>query len=87
MIVDDERKDATFGSLLRIHRERAIFRRRTLLSQNQFASEISKKTGLYHTRNLVSNWENDKSSLHPKKIGKFYKLSSPSYKKMVGLPL
>ncbi len=67
MIVDDERKDATFGSLLRIHRERAIFRRRTLLSQNQFASEISKKTGLYHTRNLVSNWENDKSSLHPQK--------------------
>jgi hypothetical protein len=67
-MIMEENEIVTFGSLLRRYRGRSIFRRTgRWLSQDRFADEISKKTGLYHTRNLVSNWENDKSSLHPQR--------------------
>lgn len=58
----------TFGRLLCFYRERAVSRREgRTLSQAKLASEISKKTGLHISRNSVSNWENEKSYLHPQK--------------------
>jgi hypothetical protein len=63
-----EKEDKSFGTLLRFYRERAISKRmgRTL-SQDQLASEISTKTGLRISRNLVGYWENDKSFLDAQK--------------------
>ncbi len=54
----------TFGDLLRFYRERAVDKRaRTRLSQDDFATKLSEKTGLIETRNKVSNWETDKTRI------------------------
>ncbi len=63
-----EKQEETFGMRLRSYREHTISRRiGKTLSQEMLAEEVSKKTGLHISRNLVGYWENDKSSLHPQK--------------------
>ena len=56
----------TFGSLLCFYRGQTHVRRSgKALSQKTLGDEIYKKTGLLVSRNKVSNWENDRSYLHP----------------------
>jgi transcriptional regulator with XRE-family HTH domain len=53
---------ATFGTLLRVHRERSVERRLGRpLSQDRLARKLSEKTGLIFNRNNVGNWESDKA--------------------------
>ena len=58
----------TFGRLLRFYRERAISKHQgRILSQDRLAFEVSNKLGLSISRNLVGNWENDKTILNSQK--------------------
>lgn len=68
MTAEDEKEDTTFGSKLRYYRERAISKHQgRILSQDRLAFEVSNKLGLSISRNLVGNWENDKTTLNSQK--------------------
>jgi transcriptional regulator with XRE-family HTH domain len=57
-----------FGDLLRFYRGKTVDRDvGKPLSQEKLARRISEKIGLIITRNIVSNWENGKSDIHPQK--------------------
>jgi transcriptional regulator with XRE-family HTH domain len=57
-----------FGDLLRFYRGKTVDRNvGKPLSQEKLARKISEQIGLLITRNIVSNWENGKSDLHPQK--------------------
>jgi hypothetical protein len=57
-----------FGDLLRFYRGRTVDRDvGKPLSQEKLAYKISDQIGWTITRNIVSNWENGKSDLHPQK--------------------
>ncbi len=57
-----------FGDLLRFYRGKTVDRDvGKPLSQEKLARRISEQIGLIITRNIVSNWENGKSDLHPQK--------------------
>jgi len=59
---------STFGDLLRFYRGQTVDRDvGKPLSQEKLAHRISEQTGLIITRNIVCNWENGKSDLHPQK--------------------
>jgi transcriptional regulator with XRE-family HTH domain len=57
-----------FGDKLRFYRGQTVDRNvGKPLSQEKFALRISEQIGLIISRNIISNWENGKSDLHPKK--------------------
>jgi transcriptional regulator with XRE-family HTH domain len=57
-----------FGDLLRFYRGKTVDRDvGKPLSQEKLAYRISDQIGWTITRNIVSNWENGKSDLHPQK--------------------
>jgi transcriptional regulator with XRE-family HTH domain len=57
-----------FGDLLRFYRGKTVDRDvGKPLSQEKLARRISERIGLMISRNIVSNWENGKSDLHPQK--------------------
>lgn len=59
-----ELENASFGELLRLHREKTVEKRiGKHLSQERLARKLSEKTGLVISRNNVNGWETNKKTI------------------------